>query len=413
MKLHFQQAARVAMLAAAAVAIGAGGAWAYPSYDDPATPGVDDWCSGCHNDFKSVGSLHQSHLLNLQITGSPGVIDTNCNVCHSSGGGSTPVMTFGSNLVQGNGLGCAGCHGQDYGETVLSATAPYNYQGLPKASGYGLRLVHASAGVTECATCHAPNPFTPLTEQDAPPYYTMGVSKLGNPCLSTQEDLSYDPDAKGLDNDGNGLRDYPDDPNCLLPTTTTTSTSTTTTTLPASCAPAPVGGCIAAEKAKLQVSEKAAGKEKVKFQLVKLTTNTVQADFGDPLNLGGTSYALCVYDQANVLVGSYLFGQAGQDCASGKPCWQDAKGLGYKYSDKYLLADGISKAQLSGGVAGKGKVKVLGKNTESTLPTGIAALLSGDTAATAQFVTNDAQCFGMALPTVKKNDGLTFQAQAP
>lgn len=406
MKSNFQKVVRVAAIAAMAVGIGAGGAWGYPSASG---------CVTCHIDFdNSASPLHQSHVLSLEITGSPGVIDNLCNVCHSDGGGSTPVRTYGSNLTQGNGWGCAGCHGQDYGETVNhNPMTGYNYFGQPKASGYGLRLVHEAAeGPGTCISmgCHVANPHTPLTEQDQPPYYTMNVSKLGNPCLSTQEDMAYDGDSLGLDNDGNGLRDYPDDPNCLLPTTTT---STTTTTLPpAECGVAPAGGCIAAEKAKLQLNEKKAGKEKMKFQMVKLTSNVVQSDFGNPLVGGGTTYALCVYDQANTLVASYQVDRDGQTCGT-KPCFSDFKAVGYKYQDKDQFSDGVFKMQFQGGVAGTGKIKVQGKNDSFALPTGLPAILAGDTSATVQLITSDAQCFGMALPTVKKNDSTLFQAQAP
>ena len=85
---------------------------------------------------------------------------------------------------------------------------PYN--GQPKASGYGLRLVHASKGVTVCATCHPSNPHTVLDETSKPPYYLMRVSNLTNPCDSAQEDLPFDVDTIGLDNDGNGYIDCAD-----------------------------------------------------------------------------------------------------------------------------------------------------------------------------------------------------------
>jgi len=95
--------------------------------------------------------------------------------------------------------------------------------------------VHAAAGVTVCAGCHAAWGGAPLDESVRPLYYPMHVSRLWDPCDSVSEDLPFDADTTGLDNDGNGLRDYPADPACPTPptsTTTTTTTSTTTTTLP-------------------------------------------------------------------------------------------------------------------------------------------------------------------------------------
>lgn len=397
--------AKTAALAALAVAAMTTAAQAYPMYDD----GFNNGCVQCHTGFQGGPSapLHGQHVLNLQITGNGDV--SLCNVCHKNGGGDTPVYTMGSNQPGTVGYGCAGCHGQDFGQTA--STSPFT--GRAKATGKGLRLVHTAAGVMECNGCHSgTEPVAVLDENSKPPYYTMGVSKLADPCLSTQEDLSYDMDSLGLDNDGNGTRDYPGDPNCIAPTTTTSTTSTTTTTLPATCSPAPAVGCTVAASAKLQINEKTAGKEKLKADLGKLVPVTTQADFGDPTVGGGTTYALCVYDATNALVVSYEVQRAGQICVD-KPCWQDSKGTGWKFADGDEFSDGIAKMSMSGGDAGKGKIKVQGNNSSGTLPTGIAALLSGDTSATVQLISHDADCFTATLPTVSKNDGTVFQAKAP
>jgi hypothetical protein len=400
--------ARVAMAALLALAIGATTAQAYDMYDDP-TNLIDDNCASCHPDFKSVGPLHGSHLLNLDIKATP-QITNRCNVCHTNGGGTKPVFTMGSNTAGMVGYGCTGCHGRDYGENAT--TAPF--AGDPKSSGYGMRAVHAAAGVVVCAGCHAPWGGAPLDESVRPPYYPLHVSELWDPCDSVTEDLPFDVDTTGLDNDGNGLRDYPADPACPTPptsTTTSTTTTTTSTTLPITCGASPLGVCTAAEKAKLTISEKKAGKEKVKFQLTKLLPALVQSAFGSPV-ASDTSYALCVYDATNALVGSYEVARGGDTCGT-KPCWKDFKGIGYQYTDKAQTADGINKMLLAGGDAGKGKAKVQGSNKASTLPTGVTAMLAGDTSATAQLLVSDGQCYGMALPTVKKNDGLEFQASNP
>jgi len=375
-------------------------AQAYPFYDDAQL--VPQGCVSCHDQFKggNTGVLHFTHLNQLGIT--------QCNFCHPNGGGSTPVRTYISG--PGGGFGCAGCHGQDYGEMN-----GYDMVPAPKSSGYGLRLVHAAAGVTECAGCHGPNPFPVLGENVKPPYYLMPGSSLKNPCDSDQEDLvwSGDLDVLGLDNDGNGFRDWPADLNCAEPTTTTSTTSTTTTTLPVECAVAPAGGCIAAGKAVLNVNEKSAGKEKLKLSLTKLVPAVTQGQFGDPVG-GSTSYVACIYNALNALVGEYGVARGGDTC-DGDPCWEDFKTTGYKYQDKLLAADGIQKMQLNGGDAGKGQVKVSGKNnaSASNLPTGVAAALNGATQATAQVVTSDGQCFGMTLNVLKTADGLVFSASAP
>ena len=193
-------------LALVYLAMGARDAQAYPRYDN-------NGCVTCHGGFKggNGGALHFAHTNNLGIT--------ECNFCHPNGGGTTPVKTYTSG--PGGGYGCAGCHGQDYGET-----SPNSNQ--PKATGYGLRAFHTAKGVTVCDDCHvagaygSPDPFPDiLPETSKPPYYLMEGSDLTDPCDSTQEAFTAvgaekTPDIFGLDNDGNGLADFPLDPNCLL-----------------------------------------------------------------------------------------------------------------------------------------------------------------------------------------------------
>jgi hypothetical protein len=381
-------------------------AGAYPMYDDDPSPVDGQGCVQCHTGFKGGnGPLHQQHRFGFDVT--------TCNLCHPNGGGSTPVLTYFSG--SGGGFGCAGCHGQNYGET-----SPNSLQ--PKSTAYGLRAYHVSLGYTTCGTggCHAPgalghpNPFPPLLpESVAPPYYAPAYSNLTDPCSSIEEDLTIDADAVGLDNDGDGLRDFPNDPDCGAPTTTTTTTTSTTTTLPLVCSPAPAGGCVPGGKGLLLVNEKTAGKEKLKVRLSKLQTAVTPAQFGDPV-AGATAYKLCVYNGASQLSGAYIVDRAGDTC-DGKPCFSVSSGKGYKYLDKQTSADGIKKMILFGGDAGKGKIVISGKNDPDapTMPTGIAAVLQGQTSATVQLVASDASCFGMSLPQVKKADGLMFKAIGP
>jgi len=380
------------------------GAHAYPYYDDGAGHG----CVSCHNQFQGgTGVLHTLHRTTFAVT--------TCNLCHPSGGGTTPVRTYWSG--PGGGYGCAGCHGQDYGETSPNS-------GQPKATSYGLRLVHVAQGVTACGTsgCHQPgqhgfpNPFpTPYPENVAPPYYNPAYSNLTDPCSSAQEDLSFDSNTLGLDNDGNGLRDYPADPNCSapLPTFTPTATpepDTPTPTIGVSCGTAPAV-CVASEKGGLKINEKRAGKEKLKVTLSKLQATLTQGQLGNPVS-GDTSYKICVYDSTNQLKGEYAVLRAGQTCGS-DPCWAAVSTKGYKYKDKAATASGISGMHLTGGASGKGKVKVVGTNATGNLPTGVAAMLQNQTSATVQVVSNNADCFGVGLTDVKKADGHVFTASGP
>jgi len=197
------------------VTLWAPNAQAYPSYDNGAGVG----CVQCHSGFQNGnGALHNQHRTGFGIGGG-----TDCNLCHPSGGGSTPVLTYESGTTTGypgGGLGCAGCHGRDYGEISSSS-------GNPKASGWGLRRHHANNGEHSCEGCHG-MPTTIFGENVAPPYYGLSSNNLTDPCSSAEEDLAFDDlqesmDMVGLDNDGDGLIDFPDDPDCSAPTTTTTT----------------------------------------------------------------------------------------------------------------------------------------------------------------------------------------------
>lgn len=394
------RAAALAAGAALALALGASDAHAYKWYDryGDQTQG----CVTCHPDFLGGnGALHVQHRSRL---GAPADQLSRCNDCHPNGGGSTPVLTYTSGPVGSltSGFGCSGCHGQLYGETSPNS-------GVEKSTSYGLRQVHVDAGITECGTggCHAPgslgspDPFPALhPESVAPPYYAAGFSVLRNPCSSDQEDMPFDADLLGLDNDGDGQRDYPNDSDCEAPPPP-----------PEECAPAPAVDCVAPGKAVLLVNEKAAGKEKLKLVLTRLQTAVAPSQLGDPVS-GTTKYEVCIYDSADELRGQYTLDRAGETCSTGKPCWAAIPDKGYKFKDKAASSDGILKAQLRGGAALKGKVVVVGKN-HGTMPTGVAAALASQTSATVQVVADDGICVGATLPVVKKADGLVFSAVGP
>lgn len=397
----------IAGLSALLVATGVGAvcgvsvALAAPYYDD----GFGNGCVACHNGFvNGTGPLHQRHRIDFGIT--------TCNLCHPSGGGSTPVRTYWSG--PGGGLGCAGCHGNAYGEISPNS-------GQIKATAYGLRQLHVTAGISSCGTggCHQPgvlghqNPFPPiLPESTPPPYYGLPTTNLTDPCASAQEDLPFDVDGVGLDNDGDGLADWPNDPDCSAPTTTTTSTTTTTTTLPLDCAAAPSPGCIAAARGALVVNEKTPGKQKIRVALKNLQPAVLPSQFGNPV-VGTTAYAVCVYDATSTLRGEYDVARAGALCGTAA-CWAATKdGKGYRYADKTASADGVTRMRLTGGDAGKGKIAAGGNNKTGNLPLGVAAGLLNATGATVQILSSDASCFEIGLVRVKRADGVVFQAVTP
>jgi hypothetical protein len=383
-------------LALLAVMLWAPGAHAYRWYDN----GSGSGCVSCHTGFVGgMGPLHTQHRDQFGVT--------TCNLCHPNGGGTTPVLTYTSG--PGGGYGCAGCHGQDYGEISPNS-------GLPKATSYGLRQHHVTNGVTSCGTggCHAlgalgaPNPFPTLFGENVPPpYFQPMFSGLTDPCASSQEDLPFDLDGVGLDNDGDGAADYPADSDCPAP-----ATPTPTPTPVVSCGAGPALGCIASGKGSLQVDEKKPGKEKMKVMLGKLQAAVTQGQFGDPVN-GSTAYAVCLYDAAQVLRGEYSVVRAGAMCGN-KPCWKALSDKGYLYKDKDGTADGITQVKLTGGDAGKGSVKIQGKNSSGNLPTGVVAgLLNNPSGATAQVLSSNGVCFSIGLTDVKKADVTAFKANGP
>jgi hypothetical protein len=376
-------------------------AHAYPTYDD----GAGNGCVQCHDGFQGGnGPLHFQHRTQLGVT--------TCNLCHPAGGGSTPVRTYWSG--PGGGFGCAGCHGQNYGETSPNS-------GLMKASAYGLREVHVSKGVTACGSsgCHQPGALghpdplpARLGENVAPPYYDPIFSSLVDSCSSADEDMPLDADSVGLDNDGDGLVDSAD-PDCAtaVSTTTTTTTSTTTTTTLFRCGPAPAVDCVAPGKAVLLVSAKKARPERLKLSFSKLRTAVAPSQFGDPVR-GTTSYEVCIYDAADRLKGAYTVARAGDLCGR-LSCWSTISDRGYEYSDESGAADGIAKIKLSGGEPGKGKVQIVGENAPSSASAGMAASLRNQTGATVQLLTSDASCFSAALTRVKRANGAIFRAVGP
>lgn len=219
---------------------------AYPMYDD----GAGNGCVSCHPAFfddpnapTPLGSLHVAHLTKFGIN-----TTLKCGQCHMNpAGGDTPVYTY----MSAEGFGCAGCHGQNYGETVPTGLGLQN-EGAPKSSAYGLRkaldAMYAISNPMDpapCGQCHFagspvtgdPSPAPTLyPETHLPPYYGHPeLNNLSDPCDSSQENwTSATTDA--LDNDGNGAANYEADSACqaFIPPTTTTvvTTSTTTTTLP-------------------------------------------------------------------------------------------------------------------------------------------------------------------------------------
>ena len=143
-------------------------------------------CKNCHDTFGGFGeALHDLHLTFINGT---------CGMCHPTNPGSKPVNTSSAN--DATAFSCLGCHGRDYG----------GGDGMQAA---GLRVFHASKGVTVCAVCHSSDPSPALGENILPPHYGRSDVTLTTACLDN------------LDNDGDGVRDG-SDPDCQVPAETST-----------------------------------------------------------------------------------------------------------------------------------------------------------------------------------------------
>jgi hypothetical protein len=179
------------------------------------------------------------------------------------------------------------------------------------------------------------------------------------------------------------------------------------------CGTAPDPSCLVAAKAKLQANGKKPGKEKFQVAWQKIGTATTRASFGDPVS-GTTSAVVCVFNDVGTLVQETIVDRAAQTCGA-KPCWKTTGTQGLAYADELASDDGITKLQFVGGAADKGKAQAQGKNDApkglTSLPTGLAAALAGNTQPTIQLVTTDGLCVGATMNKVGKDDGLQYKAQ--
>lgn len=192
------------LVAVACVLLVTGTALAYEQYT---TGRNDNNCAACHGGFRSTpytelgtgtswgDDLHDVHR-NSMLSG-------DCATCHT--GNKYPVYlgsSDGGYLFPA--LACAGCHGRA-GDGTGAGTEGY---------GAGLRQHHWRTGTTLCGTCHTdadPAAFTPVREDEPPPYYASEGAAF-HP--SMPQDACSDPDnaltpeedhvgsARGLDNDG-------------------------------------------------------------------------------------------------------------------------------------------------------------------------------------------------------------------
>jgi hypothetical protein len=188
---------------------------------------------------------------------------------------------------------------------------------------------------------------------------------------------------------------------------------------PDNCAASPQLGCTDDwGKVSLLINERKSGGQKIGVNLKKGPA-LAQANFGNPLDPGGTAYDMCLYDDGGVLVAALRVDRAGLQCAD-RDCWQSLgppapNGLGYRYNDRDARSDGVGEIRLFGGPADKTKVRLRAKNIGTkaslSLPTGVAAALVGSTSATLQIFSSDADCFSATMSDVTASDEAFFKAR--
>jgi cysteine-rich repeat protein len=127
------------------------------------------------------------------------------------------------------------------------------------------------------------------------------------------------------------------------------------------------------------------------------------SDLGDPRNT--SSYALCLFDGAPGLR-TRLVAPAGGTCG-GKPCWKALGSIGFGYSNKSLIPDGLQKIIAKGG--GSAKFIFKGKGLDLPMPALDALVLP----VTVQLQVTGGGCWEAVYTSagVSRSDAQVFQAK--
>ncbi len=128
----------------------------------------------------------------------------------------------------------------------------------------------------------------------------------------------------------------------------------------------------------------------------------MQADFGDPTS--SADYGLCLYTGSTpALVTSLAF-------PSGSP-WEALSDKGYKYKDLLATNDGLFKAQLKGGDAGKPRAFILSREAGTPIPT-LPLDTSGDVIVQLSHDDNSL-CWESRFSSAIKSTDVIYKAKTP
>lgn len=170
------------------------------------------------------------------------------------------------------------------------------------------------------------------------------------------------------------------------------------------CTGGPASGCLSAPKSTLTLGRPTdPAKNKLIWKWLAGPAQD-QTDFGDPI-AGGTSYELCLF------AGTAATEAPVQAVIAAGSGWKTLSTLGYKFADKSAGGDGVFKALLKGGPAGKSKVLVKAKGANLDLT---ALPLDTSAGVTVQLrQSGSATCWETTFPpdTIGANDGTRFKAK--
>jgi len=121
------------------------------------------------------------------------------------------------------------------------------------------------------------------------------------------------------------------------------------------CPEEPRDGCRVAERSKLKIKD--GKKPKLAWKWKRGEATSVE-DFGDP-TLGG-AFLTCIYDDSPSQLASQTVVPSGSSWDSGKK--------GFKYKDGDGAFDGVRKAKLGSGSAGKAKIQLGAKGENLSIP---------------------------------------------
>lgn len=179
------------------------------------------------------------------------------------------------------------------------------------------------------------------------------------------------------------------------------------TLTPPPCDPTPRSGCRSAVRSSLKFRRAGGRRDTLTWAWRRGSVENVSV-FGNPTVIGGTPYAVCVYDTPGGVAALAWSARvtAGEE-------WRTAGTRGYRYREPSGAADGIIRMVLRSGVD-KGSIVLRGKGIHLQPPDNQGApMLQDDTDVAIQLVNLDdpAQCFSAVYPSARTSSPDQYSAR--